>query len=86
MKKSKGLVATETQRLAQANGVSAERDGLSRMALTITCLAGDSVSLDSVEQMLINLKRKGALSKSQAFDLQRRYVIEKRKAKEIPGG
>ncbi|MDA3270692.1 hypothetical protein [Pseudomonas aeruginosa] len=51
MKKSKGLVATEIQRLAQANGVSAERDGLSRMALTITCLAGDSVSLDSVEQM-----------------------------------
>ena len=36
MKKSKGLVATEIQRLAQANGVSAERDGLSRMALTIT--------------------------------------------------
>jgi uncharacterized protein YjhX (UPF0386 family) len=86
MKKRKGLVTTEIQRLAQANGVTAERDGLSRMAVTITCLAGDSVSLDSVEQMLINLKRKGALSKSQAFDLQRRYVIEKREAKGMLSG
>jgi hypothetical protein len=86
MKKRKGSVATEIQRLAQANGVTAERDGLSWMAVTITRLAGDSVSLDSVEQMLINLKRKGALSKPQAFDLQRRYVIEKREAKGMLGG
>jgi hypothetical protein len=51
------------------------------MAATITRLAGDSVELDSIEQLLVNLKKKGVLSKSQTLAFQERYLQEKRQAK-----
>ncbi|VVP67904.1 hypothetical protein PS918_00649 [Pseudomonas fluorescens] len=71
-------VASQIRRLARDNKVTAEADGMSRMAVTITRLAGDAVELDGIEQLLVNLKRKGVLSKSQILTLQGRYLQEKR--------
>ncbi|AMZ75164.1 MULTISPECIES: hypothetical protein [Pseudomonas] len=74
-------VATQVRKLAKAHNVTAELDGISRMAATITRLAGDVVKLDGIEQLLVNLKRKGVLSKSQILTLQGEYLQEKRRAK-----
>ncbi|UZE21490.1 hypothetical protein LOY67_15695 [Pseudomonas sp. B21-056] len=74
-------VANEVRKLAKAHKVTAELDGMSRMAVTITRLAGDIVELDGVEQLLVNLKKKGVLSKSETLSLQGRYLQEKRRAK-----
>lgn len=74
-------VATEVRKLAKAHKVTGDRDSLSRMAVTITRLAGDVVELDGVEQLLVNLKRKGVLSKSEIMALQGRYLQEKRRSK-----
>ncbi len=74
-------VASQVRRLAKAHKVTAEPDSMSRMAVTITCLAGDVVELDGVEQLLVNLKRKGVLSKSEILALQGRYLQEKRLSK-----
>ena len=73
-------VATEVRKLAKAHKVTGDRDNLSRMAVTITRLAGDAVELDGVEQLLVNLKRKGVLSKSEIMALQGRYLQEKRRS------
>lgn len=81
MSRKIGSVSREIELLAQAKGVTACRDKLSTMAVTITQLAGDRVELDRVEQMLVNLKRLGALSKSQAIEYQRAYAQEKRQSK-----
>ena len=73
-------VASEVRKLAKAHKISAEPDSMSCMAATITRLAGDSVELDNIEQLLINLKRKGVLSSAQVLTLQARYIQEKRQA------
>jgi len=74
-------VATQVRRLAKAHNVTAELDGMSRMAVTITRMAGDVVELDGIEQLLVNLKRKGVLSKSEILVLQGEYLQEKRRSK-----
>ncbi|MDR6605993.1 hypothetical protein ABIA48_003051 [Pseudomonas sp. S30_BP2TU TE3576] len=74
-------VASQVRKLAKHHKITAEPDGMSRMAVTITCLAGDIVELDGVEQLLVNLKKKGALSKSEALALQGRYLQERRSKK-----
>ncbi|MHA6787650.1 hypothetical protein [Pseudomonas sp. FP2300] len=74
-------VAAQVRRLAETHNVTAERDAISRMAAAITRLAGDVVELDKVEQLLVNLKRKGILSKSEILILQSKYLQEKRHAK-----
>jgi hypothetical protein len=51
------------------------------MAASITRLAGDIVELDGIEQLLVNLKRRGVLSKSEILMLQGEYLQEKRRAK-----
>ncbi|MBT1429718.1 hypothetical protein JRZ83_19700 [Dickeya dianthicola] len=48
------------------------------MAVAITGLADDVVELDNVEQLLVNLKRKGVLTESEIFNLQDRYLREQR--------
>ncbi|WDR35519.1 hypothetical protein NN484_23970 [Pseudomonas serboccidentalis] len=73
-------VATEVRKLAKAHQVTAERDGLSYMAVTITRLVGDDIELDDVGQLLVNLKRKGVLNKSEFMALQGRYLEEKRRS------
>ena len=78
-------VASEVRKLARTHKVTSERDGVSRMAACITSLSGDTVVLDSVEQLLVNLKRKGVMSTSDLLAMQVRYLTEKsadeRKAK-----
>ncbi|MBB3324021.1 hypothetical protein [Atlantibacter sp. RC6] len=71
-------VASYIYRLAKIHHVSDKRDHMSRMAVTITALADDAVELDNVEQLLINLKRKGVLSKAEILALQARYFREQR--------
>jgi len=44
-------------------------------------LSGDVVELDGIEQLLVNLKRKGVLSKSEILALQGRYLQERRAQK-----
>lgn len=73
-------VANKVRRLAASHNVSDIRDDTSRMAMVITQLAGDSVVLDSTEQLLVNLKKKGVLTKAQTLSLQADYLLEKRKA------
>ncbi|ABU79485.1 hypothetical protein CSSP291_19830 [Cronobacter sakazakii SP291] len=50
------------------------------MATAITRLAGDTVVLDNVEQLLVNLKRKGVLTKAESLSLQADYLEEKRQS------
>lgn len=71
-------VASHVRALAKTHHVTAKRDGMSRMATAITRLSGDTVELDSIEKLLINLKKKGVLSKTEALALQGRYLREKR--------
>ncbi|MGF6327986.1 hypothetical protein ABH909_000864 [Pseudomonas sp. BS3782 TE3695] len=74
-------VASQVRKLAKENKVTAGRDGMSHMAVSITHLAGDAVELDGIEQLLVNLKRKGVLSKSEILALQGRYLQERRAQK-----
>lgn len=69
-------VASYVQRMAEDNNVTACRDEASSMAVVITRLADDVVELDNVEQLLVNLKREGILSKAEALELQGRYFHE----------
>lgn len=54
---------------------------MSRMAVAITGLADDTVELDDVEQLMVNLKRKGVLTKPEILNLQGRYFLEQRNAR-----
>ena len=67
-------VASNVQELAKENNVTPK----SRMAVTITALTGDFVELDKIEQLLINLKKKGILSKTEILQLHGRYICEER--------
>lgn len=68
----------EIRKLARMHGVTSNRDSVSCMAVAITRLAGDTVILDEIEQMLVNLKKKGVLNKSEIIALQGRYLRERR--------
>ena len=74
-------VASEVRQLAKVHKVTATRDGISRMATCITSLSGDTVALDAVEQLLVNLKRKGVMSTSDLLAMQVRYLQEKSASK-----
>ncbi|KYQ99242.1 Uncharacterised protein [Serratia plymuthica] len=71
-------VASYVHKLAEDHKITTYRDGMSRMAVAITALADDAVELDDVEQLLVNLKRKGVLTKSEILELQGRYFREQR--------
>ncbi|HDS7437731.1 TPA: hypothetical protein QH504_004470, partial [Klebsiella pneumoniae subsp. pneumoniae] len=58
-------VASYVQELVKENNVTANRDVMTRMAVIITALTGDFVELDKIEQLLVNLKKKGTLSKNE---------------------
>ena len=75
---SSSSVANKVLKLAKLHSVSAERDGLSTVAVAITRLADDIVELDNIEQLLVNLKRKGVLNKSEILKLQGSYLREKK--------
>lgn len=63
-------VASYVQELVKENNVTANRDVMTRMAVIITALTGDFVELDKIEQLLVNLKKKGTLSKNEILQLQ----------------
>lgn len=69
-------VASYVKQMAEDNNVTAWRDEASSMAVVITRLSDDVVELDNVEQLLVNLKREGILSKAEALELQGRYFHE----------
>lgn len=73
-------VASYVHKLAEDHKITDYRDGISRMAVAITGLADDAVELDDVEQLMVNLKRKGVLTKSEILHLQARYFREQRNA------
>ncbi|HBM2944831.1 hypothetical protein [Klebsiella michiganensis] len=70
--------ASYIYRLAKEHNVEASRDNTSYMAATITALSGDAVELDSIEQLLVNLKRRGILTKAEILQLQGCYLREQR--------
>jgi hypothetical protein len=74
-------VASQIRKLAEDHKVTTDPDDISRMAVNITRLAGDFIELDGIEQLLVNLKRKGVLSKSEILALQGRYLQERHSQK-----
>ncbi|SDI51710.1 hypothetical protein SAMN05216588_11877 [Pseudomonas flavescens] len=74
-------VAIRVRKLAREHKITAERDAVSLMAVNITRLAGDRVELDGIERLLVNLKKKGVLSKAETLALQGRHLQEKRRSK-----
>lgn len=74
-------VDAKVRRLAKAHNVTAELDDMSRIAVTVTRMVGDVVELDDIERLLVNLKRRGVLSKSEILTLQGEYLQEKRRFK-----
>ncbi|WBL71095.1 hypothetical protein [Serratia liquefaciens] len=71
-------VASYVHKLAEEHDITVYRGSMSRMAVDITGLADDAVELDDVEQLLVNLKRKGVLTKSEILELQGRYFREQK--------
>ena len=65
-------IASYIYQLAKEHNVTATRDDISNIAIAITTLSGD------VEQLLVNLKRKGFLTKAEILQLEGRYLREQK--------
>ena len=64
--------------LAERYGVTYAQTETDVWANHVTRLAGDDVSLDEIEQLLIALQRAGHLSRPEALRLQVNYLREAR--------
>lgn len=64
------------QNLAEQNRVTYHMTDSDRLAHHITRLAGDTVELDPIEQLLIGLQRAGRIDRVQMVRLQARYLRE----------
>ncbi|KLQ01983.1 hypothetical protein ABF75_13430 [Enterobacter hormaechei subsp. xiangfangensis] len=73
------VVASYIYQLAKEHNVTATRDTISSIVATINTLSDKDIELDDVEQLLVNLKRKGVLTKAEILHLQRCYFREQRK-------
>lgn len=62
--------------LAQSNGVNDTPSRLDRISRVVTRLAGDDVTPDEIEGMLINLSRRGLIEGSDMVKLHSRYLDE----------
>ncbi|EJH7015142.1 hypothetical protein NFT50_004887 [Salmonella enterica] len=71
-------IASYIYQLAKKHNVTATRDDISNIAIAITTLSGDDIELDDVEQLLVNLKRKGFLTKAEILQLEGRYLREQK--------
>jgi len=69
-------IKSQVLELARQHGVSGDKDRFSDLATTITRLSGDTVTLDTVERMLVTLKKKGILTKQQILQLEASYLRE----------
>jgi hypothetical protein len=66
--------ATTIRRLAEQHRVAFHPTRTDVLAHHMTRLAGDTIVLDEVEQMLIALQRAGHLSRAEAVRLQAKYL------------
>lgn len=64
--------------LASEHGVSEQEDYYDRLARVLTKLSDDDVELDEVERLLVALKRKGVIEKTEMLMLQLEYLSGKR--------
>lgn len=84
MAKSASLsIANKVCELAEVHRVTTQQDGISRMAVAITCVTEDIVELDMIEQLLVNLKKKGILTKVEALEIQGFYLRERRQFSKV---
>jgi len=63
------------------NNISDTQDDISRMAVRITQMCGESIeygTLDSVQRCLVNLVRNKVISISEAMQLHGKYLEERR--------
>lgn len=60
--------------LAEKHGISPERTATDDWADVITRLAGDEVIADEVEDLIVNLRRKGIISAKEATALYGDYL------------
>lgn len=72
--------SSHIQELAKQYDVTGDKDRFSDLASTITRLSGDAVALDTIERMLVSLKKKGVLTKQQILQLEARYLREQSNA------
>ncbi|EKW1654925.1 hypothetical protein [Citrobacter freundii] len=71
-------IASYIYQLAKEHNITATRDNISNIATAITTLSGDDIELDDVEQLLVNLKRKGFLTKAEILQFEGRYLREQK--------
>ncbi|WP_339461286.1 hypothetical protein [Pseudomonas sp. EA_105y_Pfl2_R69] len=64
--------------LASAHGVTLDEDAYDRLARVLTKLSDDNVELDELERLLVALKRKGVIAKTEMLMLQLEYLEGKR--------
>jgi len=60
--------------LARQHGIAAERTATDAIADTITRLSGDDVTHDEVEDLVVNMRRKGIITSEQATSLYGDYL------------
>ncbi len=68
--------ATTIRLMAKQHRVFYSHGSTDRLAHHMTRLAGDSIELDEIEQLLVALQRAGHLSRKEAVRLQARYLRE----------
>lgn len=64
--------------LARRSNVTAVEDALSRMATKFSELSGDEVVLDETERLIVNLARRGVISRQDMLKLHGKYLAESR--------
>ena len=75
---AQSAIAARIRKMAQEHHVAYVRTSRDMLAHHITCLAGDDVELDEIEQLLIALQRSGHLSRKEMVRLQAAYLREAR--------
>lgn len=64
------------QNLAARNHIAYRQTEMDKLASHITRLAGDDVTFDSIEELLIGLQRAGKINRKLMVRLQARYLRE----------
>ncbi len=72
-----GKAAVTIRALAQFYNIAYHPSHLDNLATDITRLSGDNVTLDDVEYLLIELGRRGVISRRTALAMQHGYLKEK---------
>jgi hypothetical protein len=68
--------ANAVRAMAREHHVSYSDNSTDRLAHHMTRLAGDSIELDEIEQLIIALQRAGHLTRTDAVRLTARYLRE----------